>query len=201
MSSQEKSFERVNQKQRTRAELLRAAGELAEKGLQPSVADVADHAGISRATAYRYFSKPENMLREAALDAIARAIQPHVDRLADDAKDAPDAVEHLVKQVFDMVSENEAMFRTFLANSVTGNDIKRGGRRLTWLSDVLAPLKDRIAKADYDRLLYSLSLLAGIETLVVLKDVCGLDNRKAEDVTLWAAKTLLAGVLGKERSE
>jgi AcrR family transcriptional regulator len=201
MSSQEKSFERVNQKQRTRAELLRAAGELAEKGLQPSVADVADHAGISRATAYRYFSKPENMLREAALDAIARAIQPHVDRLAKDSKDAPNAVEHLVKQVFDMVSENEAMFRTFLANSVTGNDVKRGGRRLTWLSDVLAPLKDRIAKPDYDRLLYSLSLLTGIETLVVLKDVCGLDSKKAEDVTLWAAKTLLAGVLGKERSE
>ena len=66
MSSQVKSHERVNQKQRTRAELLRAARELAEKGGQPGVAEAADHAGISRATAYRYFSNADDMLRRRA---------------------------------------------------------------------------------------------------------------------------------------
>ena len=64
MSGQDKSFERINQKRRTRAELLRAARQLTEDGHQPSVAEVADHAGISRATAYRYFSKPEELIRE-----------------------------------------------------------------------------------------------------------------------------------------
>ena len=39
------------------------------------MAEVADAAGISRATAYRYFSKPGEMVREALLDAVADAIQ------------------------------------------------------------------------------------------------------------------------------
>jgi AcrR family transcriptional regulator len=195
MSSQEKSFERVNQKRRTRAELLRAASELAEQGLQPTVAEVADHAGISRATAYRYFSKPEDLLREAVLDAIATAIKPHTEKLTSSSKEMPEALADLVSQIFAMVENNEVMFRTFLANSVTGKDgEKRGGRRVIWLREILQPLAGKVPKVELDRLIYSLSLLTGIETLVVLKDVCGLDNRKAEDVTLWAARTLLAGV-------
>lgn len=197
MSSQGKSFERVNQKRRTRAELLRAASELAEKGLQPSVAEVADHAGISRATAYRYFSKPEDLIREAVLDAIAKAIQPRVEQLSDGSKATPDALRDLVRQIFAMVDENETMFRSMLASSVISNDARRGARRLDWLDEVLAPLQETLAKKDYDRLLHALCLLTGIETLVVLKDVCGLDSRKAEDVTLWAAKTLLAGALAE----
>lgn len=194
MSVQEKNFERVNQKKRTRAELLRAAAEMAQQGLQPSVADVADHAGISRATAYRYFSKPEDLLREAVLDAISMVVKPRAAGLSEEGRDMSEALDDLVRQIFDMVSNNETMFRTFLANSVTGKDnLKRGGRRLTWLGEVLEPLKTKVPKGDYDRLLYSLSLLTGIETLVVLKDVCGLENKAAEDVTLWAARTLLAG--------
>ena len=196
MSSQEKSFERTNQKLRTRAELLRAASELAEKGLQPTVAEVADHAGISRATAYRYFSRPEDLLREAVLDAIATAIKPHTDRLTGSAKAMPEALEDLVRQIFAMVDGNEVMFRTFLASSVTGKDgQKRGGRRLTWLREVLQPLEGRVSKVEFERLICSLSLLTGVETHVVLKDVCGLDSQKAEDVALWAARTLLAGVM------
>ena len=42
MDSQEKKFERVNQKRRTRTELLRAARQIIEKGGHPSVAEVAD---------------------------------------------------------------------------------------------------------------------------------------------------------------
>jgi hypothetical protein len=172
MSTQEKNFERVNQKKRTRAELLRAAAEMAQQGLQPSVAE----------------------LREAVLDAISMVVKPRAVGLSEEGRDMPEALDDLVRQIFDMVSNNETMFRTFLANSVTGKDnLKRGGRRLTWLAEVLEPLQAKVPKRDYDRLLYSLSLLTGIETLVVLKDVCGLENEAAEDITLWAARTLLAG--------
>jgi AcrR family transcriptional regulator len=198
MSSQEKSFERINQKKRTRDELLRAAGELAEKGLQPSVAEVADHAGISRATAYRYFSKPEDLFHEAVLDAISKKIQPQTENFGSGSKDTAAALEDLVSQIFHMVDDNETMFRALLANSMSAdNKVKRGARRLIWLSEVLEPLKKSLKGPEYNRLLYSLSLLTGIETLVVLKDVCGLDSAKAEDVTLWAAKTLLAATVAK----
>ena len=201
MTSQEKSFERVNQKRRTRAELLRAARELVEKGAQPSVADVADHAGISRATAYRYFSKPEDMIREALLDAIAIGITPQA-HVPGTELDAGRALGDLVRQVWTMSEENEAMFRSFLAGSITGRDgVKRGGRRLEWLDTVLEPLKGSMPKADYVRLLHGLGLVTGIETLIVLKDVCGLDSVAAEEVALWAAQMLLAGATRKISSE
>lgn len=196
MSSQEKSFERINQKRRTRAELLRAARELTERGGQPSVAEVADHAGISRATAYRYFSAPEEMIREAVLDAVATSIRIELVAPGADPQAVGDQLELLIGRIFDMVSENERMFRALLASTVTGDSkVKRGARRIGWLTEALEPLRSRLPAEDFQRLIYGLSLLTGIETLVVLRDVCGLDAQEARDTTLWAAKTMLAGLI------
>lgn len=202
MTGQEKSHERINQKKRTRSELLRAARELTEQGQQPSVAEVADHAGISRATAYRYFSKPEEMLREAALDAVARDIG----RLVPDAPDgeaSPEArLERLAGQVYDMVTAHEATFRLFLAGSVTaGKDQKRGARRVEWLEAALAPLKSEMTAPRFRRLIQGLSLTLGIETIIVMKDVCELDDGEARQATIWAALALLRGARGPEAPE
>lgn len=196
MSSQVKTFERINQKRRTRAELLRAARELSVRGSQPSVAEVADHAGISRATAYRYFSTPEEMIREAVLDAIADTIQ--IKPLDPDtpAVDVGRQVELLVGRVFDMVDENETMFRALLASNVTGDGKnKRGARRVGWLTDVLEPLRRRLPASEFQKLIYALSLLTGVETVVVLKDVCGLEGPEARDMAIWTARVILSGLL------
>ena len=64
------STERVQQKGRTRRALLAAAVKLVTAGAQPSVADVADAAEVSRRTAYRYFPTQEQMLVEAALEGV-----------------------------------------------------------------------------------------------------------------------------------
>tara|TARA_R110002020_G_scaffold39991_6_gene118335 strand:+ start:1139 stop:1750 length:612 start_codon:yes stop_codon:yes gene_type:complete len=198
VNGQEKKFERVNQKRRTRAELLRAARELTEKGLQPTVADVADHAGISRATAYRYFSKPEEMIREAALDAVAATIDAQMLEGGAVSGTAQQRVARVVTEVFAMVEANEPMFRALLASTVTGtNKSKRGGRRLGWLSEALEPLRPSLPAADFNRLVYGLSLLTGIETQIVFKDVCGLSAGEARDVSGWVAQTLLAGALAQ----
>lgn len=202
MQRQEKSFERVNQKKRTRAELLRAARELTEQGLQPSVAEVADHAGISRATAYRYFSRPEDLIREAALDGVARGI--HVE-ISKDAGEGPIAAEErlvdVVAQVFDMVEANEPMFRALLAGSATGKGAtKRGGRRLGWLSEALEPVRGDLSPKEFRRLVHALGLTTGIETFVVFKDICELDVDEARETTLWTARMLLAGVLASRKA-
>lgn len=195
MSSQVKSFERINQKRRTRTELLRAARDLAEGGRQPSVAEVADHAGISRATAYRYFSAPEEMIREAVLDAVANTITIEPPQAGAGPETVDVQVQSLVGRIFDMVIDNEVMFRALLASTVTGDGIaKRGGRRIGWLTDTLEPLRPHLPPGDFKKLVSALSLLTGIETIVVLKDVCGLDAADARETTLWAAKTLLAGL-------
>ncbi len=199
MDSQAKTFERINQKRRTRAELLRAARELIQSGNHnPSVGEVADQAQISRATAYRYFSASEAMIREAVLDGVAGVIE--VPPAGDG--DGPDAtaarLDTLVSQVFDMVLSNESVFRAMLATSVTGQSgARRGGRRLTWLRAALSPLADKIPPGDFDRLVNSLSLVTGIEALVVTKDICELENDDAAEMLRWTAKTLLKGALAE----
>jgi AcrR family transcriptional regulator len=196
--SQEKSHERLNQKRRTRAELLRAAREIMDSGALPTVGDVADHAGISRATAYRYFSTPEELMRETALDTIAKGIDIELPASLATLSSPQERARQVVKQVYKMVEDNEPTFRALLASSVSGkNKVRRGARRLDWLSTALQPLEGEIPPKELQNLKYALSLVTGIETLVVFKDICGLNAKQAEDAALWTAKTLLEGVLAE----
>jgi AcrR family transcriptional regulator len=196
--SRQEQFGRKKQRHRTRADLLRAARKIVEQGGQPTVAEVADAAGISRATAYRYFSKPGDMVREALLDAVADAIQTTlpVGGDADGPQDVATQLDDLVCQVSAMVGAHEGMFRNFLASSLNDPaEMRRGSRRLDWLETVLLPLKPSLPPADRQRLLYALSLLTGIETLVVLRDICHLSTTQAESVARWAAQALLSRTL------
>src|SRR5215471_4443088 len=62
---------RAAQKLRTRQALMDTAVELVKAGRRPSIAAVADQAGVSRATAYRYFPGQDLMLSEATIRAAA----------------------------------------------------------------------------------------------------------------------------------
>jgi AcrR family transcriptional regulator len=191
MSSQERSFERINQKRRTRAELVRAARELIEKGAHPSVAEVADHAQISRATAYRYFSTPDELLREAVLDGVASKISIPPAQPGAGPADVEKRLDNLVADVFNMVSANEMVFRTLLATSSGKSPSRRGGRRIDWIREALAPLESEMQPKQFKSLIYALSLLAGVEALVVMKDVCELTDKEAKMTLRWAASALL----------
>src|SRR5688572_2075084 len=61
---------RTQQKRRTRRLLLATATGLIAAGKEPTVAEVADAADVSRRTAYRYFPTQDQMLVEAALDGL-----------------------------------------------------------------------------------------------------------------------------------
>ncbi|MGO7590569.1 TetR/AcrR family transcriptional regulator [Rhizobium leguminosarum] len=198
MDSQGKRFERVNQKRRTRVELLRAAREIIEKGGHPSVAEVADLAGISRATAYRYFSTPDEIIREAVLDGVADVIK--IPPARNDMGDAEvgHRLDDLVSQVFKMVIDNEGVFRALLGSSAAGQaQVRRGGRRIVWLKEAMSPLQATMPPKNFQRLLHALSLAVGIEALVVMRDICELEPKEAEKVLRWTAKTLLAGAMAE----
>ncbi|MFG1424514.1 TetR family transcriptional regulator [Roseixanthobacter glucoisosaccharinicivorans] len=189
------SGERVAQKQRTRAALLAAARRLLADGGTPTVGEAADAAAISRATAYRYFSTPEALAQEALLDAIAE----EVDGVMLDAglRALPPArqAEEVVASVLAMVLRHEALFRTYLSLAAAGQGTSRGGRRVRWISEALSGIAATMAPEAFTRLVNALSLLAGIETLVVLKDICGLDTAQVEATVRWIARTLVAGSL------
>src|SRR5215831_12539868 len=86
---------RESQKNRTRKALITAAGELMRAGWRPTVTDVAESAGISRATAYRYFPTQEMLLAEVALFEVGGPLSP----AASESMSAPDAVAQLVRRI------------------------------------------------------------------------------------------------------
>jgi AcrR family transcriptional regulator len=169
----------------------------------PSVAEAADAARVSRATAYRYFPTQEYLLSEAALESARTDIDHLLERSVPSADPAV-RLDTLIQALQQVTLEQEAAFRTLLQLSLeahaTGGrkreateDRLRGGRRIDWIEEALAPLGNPFEKdpATFRRVVAALSLCVGIEALIVLQDVCGLEAAEAVEVSRWAAQALL----------
>jgi AcrR family transcriptional regulator len=183
-------------RRRTYRALTRAAAELMDGGTIPTVAEAAEAADVSRATAYRYFTTQSQLLQAVLDDRLAA--------LSDEALDAitvRDPLELLLGQGLPALRANEAQLRAALRLSLQQwerhadgeadvDRIIRGGR-IPLVAKALEPLASRISEVDHRRLAVALTLLFGIEAWVVLKDVWGLDDDAAEDVVTWAARALL----------
>lgn len=198
---------RANQKQRTRAAIVEAAAELLRTGAEPTVAAAAAAAKVSRATAYRYFPTPESLQLEVA--GVTPAYAP-VERLIEAL--TGDDVEARLKTFTDALNAttfaDEPRMRmalkvyqeTWLANrGVNGKaPTVREGRRMRWLAQVLAPARRKGgASAAWKRMEAAVALTVGADAMVVMKDVCRLDDREAQDALRWAAQTLLRAGLAE----
>jgi AcrR family transcriptional regulator len=197
---------RANQKARTRAAIVDAAQQLrADTGETPTVAEAAAVAGVSRATAYRYFPTQE------ALELEVVDITPEVEATeATLAALATGDVEQRLLTLLDafnpIVVAKEAHFRralwvyqdTWLRSRRSGDDSPavREGRRMRWLDDVLEPL-DTLPDDRKQRLRAALALTLGGDSLVVMKDVCRLDDEQALDVLRWTATAILRAALAE----
>jgi AcrR family transcriptional regulator len=185
MSSPSKARERLDQKLRTRALLLRAARGLISEGKTPSVAAVADAAMVSRATAYRYFPNPDVLLAEVPLDMAV----PTLESLFDDAAptDPEDRAALVHNAFYDFTREHEAQWRLFLRASIMRplqdpdgtSDPFRGARRVALLEKALAPLANELPANELEQLKTALAMLIGGEALIVLRDVLRLEHEQA----------------------
>jgi AcrR family transcriptional regulator len=186
---------------RTRRLMLETATRLMQAGATPSVSEVAEAAQVSRATAYRYFPS-QAALVHAVVDA---ALGPILD-WSSLAPDPSERVEDLFRTSLPRIDAFEATFRAALKLSLDQWAQRRAGamgsepqfqrgHRIDLLRDALAPLRGRLPKTRIDRLAQALSLFFGIEALVVLKDIWGLQQSEAEAVATWAASALVAAVM------
>ena len=202
---------RINQKRRTRAAILAAAVELLEQGQRPTVAEVADAALVSRATAYRYFPTQEYLLFEAALESTRSDIDRELDENI--APEDPEArLEMLIHALQERIVDKEAAFRTMLKLSLEQSPDEeghggrsapsrlRGGGRVRWIEKALVPVRGHLEESYFRRLVAALSLCMGIEALVVLRDICALESSEAEEVLRWASRTLLRSSLAEVHS-
>jgi AcrR family transcriptional regulator len=198
---------RSAQKLRTREALMDAAVELVRAGQRPKVSAVADRVGVSRATAYRYFPSQDLMLSEATIRAATDAATDGVTDAATDASDGtPSAVTTATKpaEVAATIArlagqyaiDHEERLRTSLRLSLDPQSgYERPGRRGRWVDEILASAGDRLDAAARARLSAALHLVLGVDAIIVLTDVAGLDRDQALDVLEWAAAALVRAAL------
>jgi AcrR family transcriptional regulator len=167
------------------------------EGRHPSVAEVADAAGVSRRTAYRYFPTQQKLLVEAALEGLRPEIEGALVLAPSGASplEMQGRVDALVRVVQERAVANEHRLRTMVHLTVIEKPPPgtrpRGGRRVEWVELALAPLKPRLSRSAYSRLVSALSLVVGIEALLVLRDIRGLTAPQALQVSLWMARAVL----------
>jgi AcrR family transcriptional regulator len=185
---------RTRQKARTRAALLDAARELLAEGRTPNVEEAAEAAGVSRATAYRYFPNQR---------ALLVATHPEIEATALLGEDAPadphQRLDRTIGELIRLTIETEPELRTMLRLSLEprpGEELLlRQGRAIGWIEQALAPLRGRLSRPALRRLVLAIRSACGIEALVWLTDVAGLSRQQAAELMRWSALALLSTAL------
>jgi AcrR family transcriptional regulator len=192
---------RPAQKLRTRQALMDAAVELVQAGQHPTVSAVADRVGVSRATAYRYFPSQDLMLSEATIrataDGAADAVPPAgAVPATTGAADPAEVAAAITRQAGRYALDHEDRLRTSLRLSLDPQSgYQRPGRRGRWVDEILASAGDRLDPAARARLSAALNLVLGVDAIIVLTDIAGLDRDQVLDVLEWAAVTLVRAAM------
>ncbi|MGK9264839.1 TetR/AcrR family transcriptional regulator [Sinorhizobium meliloti] len=184
--------ERLGQKLRTRRDLLAAARALIDRGAEINVAAVADEAGISRATAYRYFSDSATLALEAVLDGAVVAPQNVIPERASTRERV-----HAVRRYWlSFYSIWENRLRVFAARALqSGSDgaprYRRAARRLPMFREALAPVGTRLGEKKLEELTLAVSAVSGFENYITLKDILGQDQARIEALSATILDALL----------
>lgn len=193
------SLLRANQRHRTRRDLLAAANELIEQGKIPTVAEVAEAASVSRATGYRYFPTQSALIEGLIqdIDVPAPAYEAQGREPADVAARIDAYVDQLAAHMETVEPQLRAALRLSLeqwgrarSGSTEHEAPIRRGRRIELIEAATAPLRERLDEGTARRLTMALSVLLGIEALVVLKDLWGLSGPEAREIVRWSARAI-----------
>ncbi|UXN74059.1 TetR/AcrR family transcriptional regulator [Devosia sp. A8/3-2] len=184
-------------KARTRRLMLDAAIGLMQSGMTPSVTGVAETAGVSRATAYRYFPS-----RAALVHAVVEEAPGPILEWTPGDKGAGARVADLLATAMPRIEEFEATFKAALrlsleqwaqrqAGTLGSEPLFTRGHRIDLLMNATAPLAGTLTAGQHLRSAQALSLVFGVEVLNVLKDIWGLSSNEAQNVAQWAARALI----------
>jgi AcrR family transcriptional regulator len=178
-----------------------------KQGRVPKLAEVAEEAMVSRATAYRHFSSDEALITEAAIHGQT----PTAEHLFADDK-VMDPEERLIKAnavLHDVIWGNQLQMRLVLARlldqaagATKGHpELRRQNRRTEFIQTALAPARDRFDKATYSTLCAALALVFGVESMVVFRDVLQIEEAQAREVENWAIRALTRAAMLESRTK
>ncbi|UFM66958.1 TetR/AcrR family transcriptional regulator (plasmid) [Paracoccus sp. MA] len=191
---------RTAQKQRTRRAILEGARQLMREGRPVTVTAAAALHGISKATAYRYFSDPAMLAAEAGLDV---AVEPY-EQIVSGAGDLRQRLKAISLYIFDLSVSHEAGFRRFVGLTLAawtpdpkaGSPQMRGARRVALYEQALQEDGGGLAPARAQALVRALSLATGTEAMIALYDIVGADPVTARRTVGDVADAILDRYLG-----
>jgi AcrR family transcriptional regulator len=180
--------------------LLDEAVALVRQGRIPSVAELARAANVSRATAYRYFPS-----RSKLVSAVIAEVLAPVRRAVPQKGDAKQRLHELLDRTYSRFSEYEPHMRAALQLALEHQSLEaagmleeepfRRGQRQQILRVTLAPLRAKVTPRTWNRLMKALAVVYGIEPMIVLKDICGANDRETEAVVRWMMDALIDAAL------
>jgi len=169
-----------------------ATRQLLAEGRSPTVEEAAGRAGISRATAYRYFPNQRTLLVAAYPELAAQSLLP-----ADAPRTVEERLDAAVDELISRVLAHEPELRTMLRLSLEFDPPDpahlplRQGRAAIWMEDALTPLKGELQPDAVRRLALAIRVATGIEALVWLTDAAGIPRTEAVALMKWSAGALL----------
>ena len=183
--------------------MLETAIRLMQSGVTPSVSEVAEAAEVSRATAYRYFPSQAALVQAVVDEGLGPILT-----WRSASGDAERRVAQLIETSLPRIEAFEATFKAALklsleqwaqrqAGTLGAEPAFTRGHRVDLLRDAVAPLKNRMPRKELDRLAQALSLIFGVEVLIVLKDIWGLSGKRTMDVAQWAAAALVRAAIAE----
>lgn len=190
---------RVNQRLRTRQALIDAAVAMRDEGHNPTVAQVAERARVSRATAYRYFPSMEALISETAAD---REMQP-LERLWRPGDDPVKGIGLAANALNTLLLDDEiglhVMERSFMTVWLESESHEplRPGRRMSYIEPIVDSLKDELTPRARKRLKQALSIVMGTEALIAVRDISRASIEESLDAAAWAARALVRQALAE----
>lgn len=172
-------------------------------GATPSVSEVAEAAEVSRATAYRYFPSQAALVQAVVDEGLGPILtwkssstdpERRVAELFDTAMPRIEAFEATFKAALKLSLDQWARRQ---AGTLGAEPAFTRGHRVALLKDAIAPLEDRLPPAEFSRLAQALSLIFGVEVLIVLKDIWGLDSNETMSVAQWTAGVLVRAAIAE----
>lgn len=179
---------RERQMKETKEAIFRAASEqLADHGLAEfHIPGLAEAAGVSVRTIYRYFPTKDSLLESFAAWLDDQIGTPSAPRTVDELSEG-------VEVIFAAFDENEDVIRSQWATP-QGRAIREKGRlrRLSGLEATVNASAPHLSPREKRQATAILSLLHSSRTWQAMKDDFGMDGREAGRVVGWALRTLVA---------
>lgn len=188
-------------RERTRRLLVETARDQLRTGGPLTVQAVAQAAGVSRATAYRYFPSNESVVLHATLplgdDPLEEAGWDPAVR--SDPAELPARAAELVRVTGRWAFEHQVELRRVLHLSLAPGDSAFSRRPLTsrsrWIGALLEALPDHVPEPARRRLAAALMPLFGADAVVWSTDMAELDPTEAIEVMAWMASVLVEATI------